>query len=365
MYDISPALLDRQRNALGSFGTEFVSGDALELTASFSSFTGLLLCNGVMADLRSVLVGPDDPLTNYGTFDTDIRTFSAKYFGSKRGFLHIGTLLFLREIAASLKPGSTAALLEYSATSHNQPSWFETHFECGIDFDQIEAYALRLGFATRQVNIEEILGLDPGAEFLSIDVFTRQKAIAVEIPGVVKLWDSERELDVLAYTRESLREALGTGGMGFGRNAVESLMENLESAFYSLHDPRFDTKNPTTWGYKCLLLEKSNHPDWGLVGEAMATEILAEYHGIPPELARARIRQHIGERDLQLGSPADLLIEAVICGFLWDSLKKYGPVTGVHLLREALTASVALPLPRHQKDKLLAGVARVLGRLER
>jgi hypothetical protein len=366
MFDISPALLEKQRERLGDQVSLYVQGDALQLAKSIPTFGGCVLINGVIADLRSVYLSPDDPLEKYGIDDPEIRSFCKTLVSDNGpGFFHVGTHLLLRELAAMLEPDATAALLEYSATPLNQPSWFDTHFECGIEFRQVEAYAKRLGFRTELVDIEDVLGITAGAEFLTMDVFTRQDRIAVELPSITRLWRARAPLEVLAYTRDSLREALGPGGLDLSTEDVNELTRTLDRRFFSIHNPHFDSKNPTTWGYKCLLLKKPEARKWDRPTTNLATEILSDYYGISKAEARERSERFLREREMQLPSASELLIEAILCGAIYDVFKKYGPVVGSYFVVDAITAIPCVPIPLHLRAKLVESALKVLRSLHR
>jgi hypothetical protein len=178
------------------------------------------------------------------------------------GYLHVGPLLFIRQLQAILAATGTAAILEYSATELNTPSLFfndsgEVHTKCGIDFPQLAAYAGRLGFRTAVVPIEEILGIRADQEFLSVDVFTREDLVAGIVPVDASLRRLRGLLPVRAYTRSALRSALMEGGLPLAPSEAEPMLAILDPCFFPIRDPRFDATNPTIWGYNCLLLSKA------------------------------------------------------------------------------------------------------------
>lgn len=263
MVDISPRLLEVQRQRLGDLVWEYILADCFELSRVLEPIDGMVLSNAMIADLRSTLLSPRQPLSEYGIQDAELDEFAAEWMADHGGcYIHVGAILFLRQIHQVLKAGSTAVILEYASSNINQPSLFydeetgEAHTKCGIDFAQIAAYARRMGFAAEVTCIEEIFGIRPDQEFLTVDVFVRPDKLAQEVPvgqPLLKLMDN---LPVLAYTRESLREALVSDPMSLSQSEADQLMGGLERCFYSIHDPRFDSTNPTTWGYQCLLLRK-------------------------------------------------------------------------------------------------------------
>ena len=147
MYDISPSLIEIDRNRLGDRVQDYILADCLDLTQHIPSFGGTIVSNGLMADLRSVYISHNDQLPTYNVTDEDLADFVSDHQASEKRigwYLHVGSLQFLREIAACLDSGGVALLAEYSATDRNQPARFDGHFECGIDFNQLLSYADRL-----------------------------------------------------------------------------------------------------------------------------------------------------------------------------------------------------------------------------
>jgi SAM-dependent methyltransferase len=263
LFDVSPALLDLQREKLAALASDFVLGDCFELAKHVPDFAGMVLANAIIADFRSTFVGGQNALACYGISDPDLEGFAAEWQSGGDGYyLHVGTALFLRELHRALKAGSTAAILDYAATPLNQPSVFfdpikqATHVKCGIDFAQVSAYAARLGFAVEVISIEEILGIDPAQPFLTVDVYTNREKIMKENPAAIALWEARNDLPISAYTRESLYQTLCSDHMGFRAPQARQLLAALDPYFFTIHDPGFDTINPTTWGYQCLLLRK-------------------------------------------------------------------------------------------------------------
>ena len=236
MYDISPSLIEIDRNRLGDRVQDYILADCLDLTQHIPSFGGTIVSNGLMADLRSVYISHNDQLPTYNVTDEDLADFVSDHQASEKRigwYLHVGSLQFLREIAACLDSGGVALLAEYSATDRNQPARFDGHFECGIDFNQLLSYADRPNLETKLVDIEDILGISPDQPFLSIDVFTLQDRLAHEVPATVKLWTAQNPLPVLAYTRKSLFEMLSSDIMGFSESDSNLLVEALDPYFHS------------------------------------------------------------------------------------------------------------------------------------
>lgn len=328
IYDISPELLRVEQERLGDLATSFVEADCLDLSNQISSFNGLVISNGMLADLKSVLISEDDRPTDYGINDPEIESFLKSWSPDTDEFyLHIGTLLFLREISKCLEPEAVAVITEYAATDLNQPSPFGGHYECGIDFDQISAYAIRLDFEVEVVDIEEVLGISRDQEFLSMDVFTSQDRLAREVPQSVRIWQGEKRLPVLAYTRDSLREALCSPDIGLGPAEVNTVVKSLEKYFHPIHDPRFDHKNPTTWGYKCLILRKKKMgPEIEELCEAFGVSVLQRALGLSKDDARQRWKNSVSnaQMGMDLLSVTETAIGAVISGIAYDLVKKFG-----------------------------------------
>lgn len=264
MFDISPALLEAQREKLSTQSSEYILGDCFALSEHLPEFDGMIISNAMIADLRSVFVESSQRLSEFDVQEPEWENFASGWIERKNKgqWIHIGAMQFLREIYRVLNSGSTAVILEYGASAINQPSFFkneeteEIHTKCGIDFDQAKAYSETLGFHAEVADIEEIWGINPAQKFLTVDVFTCKEEIARSFPLTTKFWNEQRELPILAYTQESLKEALESPKMNFTPNEAEEILSSLEGCFHSIHDQQFDRLNPTTWGYKCLLLSK-------------------------------------------------------------------------------------------------------------
>lgn len=261
MVDISPELLRVQRERLGDLVSDYLLGDCLELSSFLKPFDGMLVSNAVIADLRAILIQRGQSLSEYGIDDVELSQFAAEWTAARGPcYVHVGALQFLHQVRRVLKVGGTAAILEYAATDMNQPSLFYdedtggVHTKCGIDFAQVQAYATRLGLQAEVVPIEEIWGIRREEEFLTVDVWVRPEKILRELPNNGHLQKLIERLPVRAYTRPSLRDQLTADLMGFSPSEADALVKSLNDYFHSVHDPRFDSTNPTTWGYQCLLL---------------------------------------------------------------------------------------------------------------
>jgi SAM-dependent methyltransferase len=325
MYDISPSLMDVERERLGDIITEYVLDDCLELSEHFADFNGMILSNAMLADLRSIYLSPEDSLEDYDVYDLDLLDFTKQWNNiSKDGwYFHIGTVLFLRQISMTLAYGGTAVISEYTATKLNQPSLFGNHYECGIDFPQISAYAERLGFEVEIVDIEKILDISCNQQFLSVDIFTIQDKLAKKVPMSVKLWKAKNQLPVLAYTRNSLKSTLVSDYMGFSTSEANTLIEALDGIFYSIHDPRFDHKNPTTWGYKCMLLRKIEPKNWEEISRQVAIPIFADVYSESEDEALKRWEN--ATYNIKMGIGLELILDGILIAIIYDALKKYGP----------------------------------------
>jgi SAM-dependent methyltransferase len=337
MLDISHALLERQKARLHGLVSAFIEADCTKLSEEIRGFEGLILSNGMVADLRSIFLESPSDLVDFGITDPDIADFANSVNNVEGGsYLHVGSLLFIRELAKVLQNESTAAILEYAATPLNQPSWFDNHFECGIDFNQLEQYARRLGFTTEVVDIESILGLSREQPFLTIDVFTRQDRLARMKPAVVPMWRTDKPLEVRAYTSESL-----SGGMdeiGLTENTGKAkVLEALQDCFFSIHDTSFDTKNPATWGYKCLLLKKPGTGQWQEAGEAEIINLLS--HGLQISEPEARSHWMEMKQDTTMGF-VEPVLTSILATVIYESIKKYGPTVWIYFFAPALLSAL-------------------------
>jgi hypothetical protein len=254
-------------------------------------------------------------------------------------------------------------VLEYSATHQNQPSWFHDHYECGVDFGQLAGYASRLGLACEVVPIDNILHLSSDHLFLTMDVFTSQDQVAREHPGAVGLWQGNKPLSVLAYTKDDLRAALMSERVGLKEDQVGVVMRALHDSFYSIHDQRFDTKNPTTWSYSALLLRKSAVADWSAIGEPLAVTVIAEALGLPESAARGEWRMATADARMGplLGAGDINPLAVVLSGIIYDVVKRFGATVWVYMLEPRLDAWLAKnSVDAHTKRRLHRALARAV-----
>jgi len=350
MYDISESLLNFEQQRLRDMASGFVQADCLDLSRHVTSFGGLIISNAMIADLRSVIIGDDDRLSDYGIEDKEIEDFLTILDNNTESYyLHIGTLLFLRQLSICLESGGVALILEYAATPLNQPSFFQNHYECGIDFNQVASYARRLGFAVDLVDIEQILGIARDQEFLSVDVFTSQDRVALKTPRSVKLWQARKPLPVLAYTRSSFSDILASPEMGFTDDEANDIVESLEGHFHSVHDPRFDSRNPTTWGYRCLILRKKLDPQTDLICERFGSRVIRRAYAISERDAKGCWKSVVDDPRLGFDPsvPAQFLAASILSGVLYDLVKMYG----IKVWRHFAASAVRQRLRNSQLDK--------------
>jgi len=338
LYDISPSLLGRQKQRLSSAKTSFVLDDCLSISRHFARYQGIVLSNGMIADLRSIYLDATCTIDDYGVQDAELRDFARLLTEGSPGFyFHIGSLLLLRELSTLLSPPGTAAILEYDASKLNQPSWFDNHFECGIDFLQLSAYARRLDLAVDVHGIDEILGIPAGQRFITIDMFTRSARLAREVPSIVDLWRSGISVPVLAYTEEAFASELECPRYGLNEQRRLRLLRDLKPYFFSLHDPRFDSKNPKTWSYKCLVLRKLPPGDWRAAAEPFMVDCLKTIDGLPSTEAVNRWRESSDRASM--GSLLDTgitLWDIVVAGVIYDLVKTFGTTVWIYFLEERL-----------------------------
>lgn len=363
MYDISPSLIETEHRRLGDLVTDYIQADCLELSKHSSNFNGMILSNAMCADLQSVYLSPEDSLEDYNIFDPDFLDFTKEWGSDKdEWYFHVGTCLFLREISKALTYGGIAVINEYAATKLNQPSLFENHYECGIDFAQISTYAKRLGFEVEIADIEEVLGISKNQQFLSVDVFTMQDRLAKMVPASVKIWKAKNPLPILAYTRDSLRETLTSDYIGLSINETNALVDALDGYFHSIHNPRFDHKNPTTWGYKCLLLRKIEPKDWEEISGKVAIPVLAEFYGETKDKASQRWKKAIYDQELGIGVLGPVLV-GLFTAACYDLIKNYGPIIWRKFVYEKIQKSLNdKKVDNIKKSKILSVLHRILSK---
>lgn len=253
ILDISPQMLAFVEARLGRLVEGYHLGDCTELSSLFPTYDGLVLCNAVIADLRSDYLKPGQDLRE----ESAIAGFARAWVGATGPtYIHVGALALIAQLDRMLSANGTACILEFAATAMNQPAVFTDpeagtdHYKCGIDFQQLLAFSEQLGFEAEVFPIEAVLGIAPGEEFLTVDVFTRLAEVVNDVPAASVL--GAITLPVAAYTRKSLAATLARAGVPRAAGVVEA----LRGLFRSIHDPRFDRTNPMTWGYKVLTLRR-------------------------------------------------------------------------------------------------------------
>jgi hypothetical protein len=169
-------------------------------------------------------------------------------------WLPTGTLRFMKELARSLAPRAAALLTEYESTPDNQPSWFDNHYECGIDFALLAAFAKQIGLDATVLDLSTLIGFDADTPLLTVDMFTARHTMTFKVPRVAELARLPSPLPVAAYSRDTFAEAVAPH---LGSARLASLLKDLADYFHPLHAAAFDTKNPTTWTYKAMLLRQS------------------------------------------------------------------------------------------------------------
>lgn len=254
MIDVSPQLRERQRIALsGTRGVDISieEGNCESISTSLSGFSGLVLCNGVIADLATVRLDDHRSVDEFVIGDPDIAAFAKKHSTAFPYYLPIGTLRFLRELKACLQPAAVVIVTEYERTSLNQPSWFDNHYECGIDFNLAAEFAGQLGFDTELLDVSAIIGFDDRTPLLTMDMFTMADKLAREVPQLADLAMLPAGLPVAAYSRQTFADIVGPH---IGGERLEQLMRGLDGYFQPISAVGFDRKNPTTWSYKAMIL---------------------------------------------------------------------------------------------------------------
>ena len=257
MIDISPQLREAQREKLNEFAgvsISFAEGDCESISQSLSGSDNLVLCNGVIADLTADRLDDTNSIGELVGKDIEIAEFAFRYSNSYPYWLPTGTLRFMKELRKSLSPDATAILTEYESTADNQPTWFDNHYECGIDFGLLQAFADQIGLKATLFDMSGIIGFDPMTPLLTMDIFTARHTMTFKVPRVADLARLPLPLPVAAYSKETLAEALKSH---LEPQRVASLLQDLTDYFHPISARGFDTKNPTTWTYKVLLLRRS------------------------------------------------------------------------------------------------------------
>jgi hypothetical protein len=254
MIDISPQLCERQRIALSGIRGVDISiaeGNCERISALLPGFSGLVLCNGVIADLVTHRLDSPCSVDRLMVSDPDIAAFAQKYSAVYPYYLPTGTLRFFRGLKACLKPSAVAIVTEYEKTPLNQPSWFENHYEYGIDFNLVVSFAQQVGFRTELLDVASIIGFDVRTPLLTIDMFTMKDDLVAQVPAIADLTRLPTSFPVAAYSKQTFAETVRPY---IGGERLHRLMQDLDPYFQPINAAGFDRKNPATWWYKALLL---------------------------------------------------------------------------------------------------------------
>ena len=260
MIDISPQLRERQRTALSGVRGVNISieeGNCEKISTALPDFSGVVLCNGVLADLATHRLQDARSIDRLMVSDPEIAAFARKYSAAFPYYLPTGSLRFLRELKACLRPSAVAIVTEYERTSLNQPSWFDSHYECGIDFELVSSFAHQIGLNPEVLDVPTLIGFDDHTPLLTVDMFTMKDKLITQVPRIADLSRMLTSLPVAAYSKEMFIETLRPH---VGGEWLDQMLQDLDPYFQPIDLPGFDRKNPTTWSYKGLLLTQCTPP---------------------------------------------------------------------------------------------------------
>jgi hypothetical protein len=262
IVDISPLLIQAQKENLLGETVAFFNADARTMGFEDNSVSGLILSIGMIADLYSLSVEgetwsptiiPDNP---YFRMYLELIKNSVPQIENDF-YLHLGAFDFLKELNRIMKKGSTAVIAEYLYTEKNSITDFGNHQECGIRFDHLKIIAEHFQFETAIYDdLYEVLGLDRNATFLSPDIFTQKNALNFVIPSLSNLWIGGKSLPVLAYTPEMFMLELQKPDYKLSRSEIDKIVSECKPLFHSITSTDFDTLYPDTWNYSFMVLKK-------------------------------------------------------------------------------------------------------------
>lgn len=284
MFDLSPALSECQKSALSEITDieiRFSSGNCEKINQFYNNIDGLLICNGVIADLATCLIEDGDDFQKISRGNKLVESFIRSERQRKPYYLHYGALEFIQSLYSCLSSNGVAMISEYTATEQNQPSWFDNHYECGIDFGQIKRFTDYLGFDVEEFDVADVIGLDASTELLSMDFFTMRDAMAIQCPSSMRLWQLSDGFPVRAYSRDSVRSIISSE---YDSKLTDNIMSQIDEYFFTIDEVGFDNKNPTTWHYKYLILKKSMLKEQIIFSEFLK-DVLADDLNFPEENA--------------------------------------------------------------------------------
>ena len=190
--DRSPTLLAAQ--AALQPGTQGLLGDAEQLPLGPQS-VDLVLCNEVIADLTAApyVPGSDSAL------EAEIEGFLDRYGlepPPPGSLVNLGAWRLMVGLAAALRPGGLAWISEFGGLDERpQETEQLDHPEVSIDFGRLAALARALGLEAEVLPLDEALGVDPHAVWLSRQSYEALRA---------RMRAEGRTLQARAWTPETL-----------------------------------------------------------------------------------------------------------------------------------------------------------------
>ncbi len=179
--------------------THGVLADVLALPLRAGSVTRLV-CNEVLADLPSV-----PARSPHSEVAARVRQNGLQV--QEHGWYNPGAWMLLEDLAPVMTPGGRAVLTEFgTADGPVQQAVQLDHPEVGIHFGQLTQVAQSLGFETQCMPLAELLGLEPGAQWLSrpswLALRARAAALGVRLPA--RAWTPQTLTDAFPFAAEHL-----------------------------------------------------------------------------------------------------------------------------------------------------------------
>ena len=222
MFDLSPELqAAQQRNCASHSDRLRFMTQNIETHDFGEERFDLILSNEVVADLSVATV--DFANIAASSPQTEAEALACPYqldclpimVGSqKKAVVNVGAIKMLQNVAKAMAPSAHAVITEYGTNGHSPKAvTFANHNEFTVDFGHLARVGHALGLWADRETMGDMLGFDAQAQTISMtSLQTLNRALLPYCGKAV--------LPTLAYTSETLRDALGNmlaqiGNIGF------------------------------------------------------------------------------------------------------------------------------------------------------
>lgn len=174
LLDISPNLLNKQKEILREFEVNFLLGNGQILPFADGEFKGTIISNEVIADLDAVELNYEEWLSSEDKIVAKLREIVKETDTFEKIIINTGALEFVKEIARILSPGCWAILTEHGLDNESRIARTgridqEVHLEFSINFSHIRVFAESLGLKFEIGNLIDFLEFDKELEVANLN----------------------------------------------------------------------------------------------------------------------------------------------------------------------------------------------------